>query len=380
MFADSAEFIRATIFKFSATCLALRSSKQGVISADSAPKETLNIQRADACDAALWFAPNSVDCIVTSPPYWKKRDYGHPAQLGQESSPQQFVRALVKIMDAWRPLLKPSSSVFINLGDSMREGALVGVTSFFEMAALEANWKLLSRIVWAKPTGMPDPHGRLPQRSEFIYHLAPTRAATPRAATSRARPFVDVYAYGLEFDISRGNIWEVALRPTKNAHLAPFPPELARRAILLGCPERVCCACGAPLTRDIVRGTKLDPKRPQARRALELWAQHGLTDAHLAAIRATGICDAGKSLRFQSGAGRNAAATAQLAKEAKNVLGGYFREFTFAQMEMRGFRACACGETQWKAGLVLDPFAGTGTTLRVAQQLGRASGGLDLNA
>ena len=346
-----------------------------MITADPVQDETMNIHRADACDAALWFAPDSVDCIVTSPPYWKKRDYGHPAQLGQENSPQEFVRALVKTMDAWRPLLKPSSSVFINLGDSMRDGALVGVTSFFEMAALEAEWKLLSRIVWAKPSGMPDPHGRLPQRSEFVYHLAPTTAGA-----SKARPFVDVYAYGLEFDVSRGNIWEVALRPTKNAHLAPFPPELARRAILLGCPERVCCACGAPLIRDIVRGTKLDPDRPQARRALELWAEHGLTDAHLAAIRATGICDAGKSLRFQSGAGRNAASTAQLAAEAKDVLGGYFREFTFAQMEMHGFRACPCGETEWKTGFVLDPFAGTGTTLRVAEQLNRESGGLDLNA
>ena len=306
---------------------------------------------------------------MTSPPYWKKRDYGHNAQLGQEDSPRHFICALIEVLESWRPLLKSSSSVFINLGDSTRGGALVGITSFFEMAALDMGWKLRSRIVWAKTTGMPNPHGQLPERSEFVYHLALS-----------ARPFTDVYAYGREFDVSRGNIWDVALTPTKNAHLAPFPLELARRAILLGCPERVCCGCGAPWKRQLARGTKLNPNRAQAQRALELWAEKGLTDEHLAAIRATGICDAGKSLQFQSGAGRNSAAVTKLAAEAKAALGGYFREFTFAQQEMLGWHPCPCGEEDWKAGFVLDPFAGTGTTLRAAQSLGRGSAGLDLNA
>jgi len=208
------------------------------------------------------------------------------------------------------------------------------------------------------------------------FHQLGVVRALGRRQQPRRRAQVSDSTFGgqrqVEFDCMAGS-------PTDRTE-NPRRKRIGKRAILLGCPERVCCGCGAPLTRNVVRGTKLDPDRSQARRALELWEEHGLTDAHLGAIRATGICDAGKSLQFQSGAGRSAPRTAQLAAEAKTALGGYFREFTFAQMEMRGFCPCPCGETRWKAGFVLDPFAGTGTTLRAAHEAGRASAGRDLNA
>lgn len=325
------------------------------------------ILRADARRANELFPSHSVDCIVTSPPYWKKRDYDHPLQLGQEDSPAQFAGVLVDVMNSWRPILKDTSSVFVNLSDSTQKGSLAGVTSYFEIEALRQGWKLISRIVWVKTSGMPNPHGRLPQRSELIYHFA-----------AGSKPFIDIYAYGQEFDVSRGDVWDITLKPSKNAHLAPFPKELARRAILLACPERVCRCCGTPLEREVARGKNLDPNRPQARRAKELFEEKGLTDAHLAAIRATGICDAGKALQFQSGAGRNSPQVMELAAEAKLALGGYFREFTFAMLEMSGWKPCLCGKTGWKSGFVLDPFAGTGTTLQAARSLKRRCGGVDL--
>lgn len=309
----------------------------------------------------------SVDLVVTSPPYWQKRDYGHADQLGAEATPQKFIDALMGVLESWRPLLKPSSSVFINLGDSVRDGCFVGIPTLFETAATQAGWKLISRILWAKKNGMPDPHGRLPQRHEFIFQLALNSA-----------PFVDTFSYGQQFCLSEGNVWHIELRPTKNSHLAPFPEELPRRAILLACPERVCRDCSQPLQRLTQRGLTLNPERPQAQRALKLWEESGLNGEHLKAIRATGICDAGKSLRFQSGARKNSADVTRLAQEAKDVLGGYFREFTFALIEQTGWQSCACGSQSYISGLVLDPFAGTGTTLRAATALGRRSVGADL--
>ncbi len=73
------------------------------------------------------------------------------------------------------------------------------------------------------------------------------------------------------------------------------------------------------------RSGELDETRPQAKRAMELAKLHGLTDAQYRGIQATGISDAGKALRVQTGTGRNSAAVKKLAAEAKNVLGGYFR-------------------------------------------------------
>jgi hypothetical protein len=88
------------------------------------------------------------------------------------------------------------------------------------------------------------------------------------------------------------------------------------------------------------------------------------------------VSDAGKALRIQSGTGRNSAEVKILAAEAKEVLGGYFREFTFALRETVGWTDC--GHSALSRGVVLDPFAGTGTTLRVASAMGRSAIGVDL--
>jgi DNA modification methylase len=327
------------------------------------------VHTGDAQSVASRLPSKSVDVVVTSPPYWRKRDYGHPDQLGWEKTPRDFARRLVNVMESWRPVLKPHASVFINLGDSVRDGRMAGVTTLFEVEAIERGWGLVSRIMWAKRSGLPDPHARLPQRHEVIFQFV----------TGRSAPYMDTYAYGQEFELSEGTVWHVKPGRSLSAHLAPFPEELPRRAILLACPEQVCIGCGRPRQRLIKRGLKLNPARAQSARALERWHASGLGERHLEAIRATGICDAGKSLRFQVGAHGNSAQVTALAKEAKVALGGYFREFTFALPEHTGWAPCEqCGEAKHRPGLVLDPFVGTGTTLRAAQALGRRSVGLDL--
>jgi hypothetical protein len=105
----------------------------------------------------------------------------------------------------------------------------------------------------------------------------------------------------------------------------------------------------------------------------------GLTDAHLRAVQATGVSDAGKALRTQNGTGRNSDEVKRLAAEAKEVLGGYFREFTFAQRTSTGWTTCG-HRSGFATGVVLDPFMGTGTTREVAISMGRSSIGVDLVA
>src|SRR5262249_35018516 len=135
--------------------------------------------------------------------------------------------------------------------------------------------------------------------------------------------------------------------------------------------------CGTPRRRILVRSADLDPNRPQARRAIQLAKASGLTQEHIAAIQATGVSDAGKAMQIQNGTGRNSARVKELAAEAKGVLGGYFREFTLAKRRTAGWSMCGC-KAGYSPGLVLDPFMGTGTTLRVAASLGRSALGVDL--
>lgn len=313
----------------------------------------------------------SVDLVVTSPPYWRKRDYGVSGQIGQEPDVGAYIAALLDALREWRRVLRPTGSAFINIGDSYHHQSLIGVPARLEQAAREDGWLVRNRIVWAKESGTPDPaRNRLVGRHETVLHLAP-----------RAGYFYDLWGYAQRFGsgsgANPGDVWTAKPVLHQGEHLAPFPPELVERAITLACPRWVCSECAAPRVRVVDSATQLDPARRQAARAMVLARQHGLTPEHLAAIRATGLCDAGKSLHTHSGAGRNATRVQQLAGEAKAALGGYFREFVGAPRQATGWTDCGCGAA-WAPGVVLDPFMGTGTTLRVARAMGRSAIGVDL--
>ena len=320
--------------------------------------------QADARKNAL--AEDSIDLILTSPAYWQKRDYEVKKQLGQEKSVRSYVSAFMKIMNNWKPILKKSGSVFINVGDTYKNGCLLEIPSLIAASAIRAGWKLRHRIVWEKPNSTPhSANRRLALREEYILHF-----------TLTDNYYSDLEGYKEKFG-SVSNIWRINPAYHQGEHLAPFPEELVERILFLACPKYVCRKCGTSFVRQIEATAELDESRTQARRALELFKNSDLTFEHIKAIQAVGISDAGKAIKFQNGAGKNCDEVQRLALEAKKVLGGYFREFTFAKKRTAGWLGCDC-ETEIKPGLVYDPFAGTKTTLKVAAKHGFSAIGSDL--
>ncbi len=315
-------------------------------------------------------ADKSVDLIVTSPPYWKKRDYKLKGQIGQEGTPSEYVFSIVEALREWRRILRPTGSIFLNIGDTYHRKSLACIPGRIEMACREDGWIVRNRIVWAKDGGMPDPaKNRLANRHECILHLI-----------VHHNYYYDLFGYSQLFGngANPGDIWHIRVTRKLSSHLAPFPGELVERAITLACPSEVCSNCLAPRRRMIQRTAELDPSRPQARRAMEIAREAGLAPDHIKAIQATGISDAGKALQFQNGTGKNSAIIKRLAAEAKKALGGYFREFTFAKWDSIGWTKCSC-EQEFNPGVVLDPFMGTGTTLDIALKMGRSAVGIDLD-
>ncbi|MFV3132040.1 DNA-methyltransferase [Niveispirillum sp. KHB5.9] len=329
---------------------------------------TTRIIHGDARCVPLKF--NDADIVITSPPYWLKRDYGFEGQIGQEATAKDFVMSLIKCMENWKTILPKWGSVFINIGDTYHNGSLANTPGLLEFAAHNAGWTVRNRIIWIKDAGMPDPaKDRLKSRHEYIIHFT----------MQRRDYYYDQFGYAEKYGNGTGpsDVWQIGLKRDTSKHLAPYPLELVDRIITLACPEQVCMCCGKPRRRIVERTGELDETRPQAKRAMELARMHGLTEAHIAAIQATGISDAGKALLVQTGTGRNSAAVKKLAAQAKQALGGYFREFTFAKRRSTGWTDCGCNGP-FRPGIVLDPFMGTGTTLRAAEAAQRSSVGVDL--
>lgn len=141
------------------------------------------IHEGKAIDVLRTMPADSVDCVVTSPPYWRMRDYGHPDQLGLEGL-DEYIDRLAGIFDEVRRVLAPRGTCWVNLGDGyarrgggrakgsdmgrrylgtpgrdaegLKPGDLAGVPWRFAFEAQRRGWWLRSEVIWHKPNPIPE--------------------------------------------------------------------------------------------------------------------------------------------------------------------------------------------------------------------------------
>jgi len=130
---------------------------------------------------------NSVDVVITSPPYWNLRDYQAEGQIGLESHPQKYINNLVKVAKQIRRILKKKGNFFLNLGDTYCGGGigqkddgkkwlqpkqLLLIPSRVACALQEDGWILRNDIMWVKDNPMPCPvKDRLNNSYEHLFHF-----------------------------------------------------------------------------------------------------------------------------------------------------------------------------------------------------------------
>jgi len=162
----------------------------------------VRILKGDCRDVLKTLPDESVHCVVTSPPYWGLRDYGHEDQIGHEDQPSGFVAALVQTFDEVRRALREDGTLWLNLGDSyaanrsyqvhntkgadahtygkgssvpagLKPKDLVGIPWRVALALQEAGWWLRQDIIWSKPNPMPESVAdRCTKSHEYLFLLA----------------------------------------------------------------------------------------------------------------------------------------------------------------------------------------------------------------
>ncbi|MFF4672316.1 DNA-methyltransferase [Streptomyces sp. NPDC001279] len=200
----------------------------------------------------------SVDCIVTSPPYYGLRDYGQPGQYGQEATADEYVERLRATFSEARRVLADDGTLWLNLGDSYGPGKqLLGIPWRVAFALQADGWTLRSQVIWTKPNAMPEScKDRLSNRHEHVFLLAKgatyyfdldaireqytgDRAASRRAHTTATKANTARGAWGIDKVDAKGrnpgDVWTIATRPNPQAHFATFPIDLPIRCISAGC-------------------------------------------------------------------------------------------------------------------------------------------------
>ena len=240
---------------------------------------------------------NSIQCCVTSPPYWGLRDYGVEGQLGLEKTPEEYVAKMIAVFSEVKRVLRNDGTLWLNLGDSyynyrpgctsqtkqtlngaegkvieftdkrgskqegLKEKDLCGIPWRVAFALQADGWYLRQDIIWHKPNPMPESvKDRCTKSHEYIFLL--TKSARyfydAEAVREQSKPWiadrkdgqssarvatlpgdkretkVEYRKYAELKGANRRSVWTISTKPFKEAHFATFPPEIPEICIKAG--------------------------------------------------------------------------------------------------------------------------------------------------
>jgi DNA modification methylase len=252
-------------------------------------EQRITILQGNCIDKIKDLQDNSIDCVVSSPPYFGLRDYGVDGQFGLEKTYQDYIENTVKVFETFKPKLKDTATIWWNVGDcyssgsrtstinqslrgntdygvtrtpvqkNIKEKDLLMIPNRVAIALQEAGWYIRSEIIWHKPNPMPESVKDRPTNAhEKIWMITKSKKyyydadaikepcktfdtnVRDRDTTKLNNTPGRAKMKGLKKNNytmkNKRNVWTISPKPFKGAHFATFPKDLIEPCIKAGCP------------------------------------------------------------------------------------------------------------------------------------------------
>lgn len=232
--------------------------------------EVNRIHCGDALELLRQLPDESVQCCVTSPPYWALRNYGIDGQIGMEPTPQEYISRMESVFKEVYRVLRNDGTLWLNIGDSyasnlkgdggasekqlrnagsrykisqrfdhgLKSKDLCGIPWRLAFALQAAGWYLRCDIIWSKPNPMPESVMDRPTKShEYLFLMAKSERYYYDAEAIKEK-MVDEsdweYRQRKAGGRNKRSVWEIATMPYSGAHFATYPKALVEPCILAG--------------------------------------------------------------------------------------------------------------------------------------------------
>ena len=211
-------------------------------------------EQGDACEVMRRIEDTSIDCIVTTPPYWRRRSQGTESITA--TTKEDFVDELLQTMSQAYRVLKPQGSLWLNMGDDTTDGFVQGIPWRIALAMIDQQgWRLVNEVVWNKITTSPQgSQDHLRKVHEFMFHLVKTDdfyyndeelrrtfALIVRNDGKGRKKSDKLKEHYLQPEgihgLVPGDVWTIGVQRSGIAHYCVAPDTLYRLPIVATCPR-----------------------------------------------------------------------------------------------------------------------------------------------